>query len=98
MGNQLKRLYEEKLVKDIMISTAFCVKDILQDDENLTDDDIYEFIEANYMNVIRDTIEAEETENGAGENNSSEENDIKNNPAPPEDTDYFDEEENDDDQ
>jgi hypothetical protein len=62
MGKQLKRLYEEKLVKDIMISTAFCVKDILQDDQNLTDDDIYEFIEANYQNVIKDTIEAAEAE------------------------------------
>ncbi len=57
MHNQTERLFKERLVKDIMVSTAFCVKDILQEDKNFSDDDIYEFIETSYCDIIRDTLE-----------------------------------------
>lgn len=57
MHGKHKRLYDESLVRNIMLASAYCVKDLVDENPNFNDDDIYEFIENNYMNIIQDTLE-----------------------------------------
>jgi hypothetical protein len=38
-------MYDEELVKEIMISTALCVQELLMDDPQAAQDDIFDFIE-----------------------------------------------------
>lgn len=52
-----RRLFEESLVHNIMLATAYCIKDLLEDNPDLTDEDVYEFIEENYQSIIQDTLE-----------------------------------------
>ncbi len=54
-----RRLYEERLVKEIMISTALCIQELLLDDPDAGEDEICEFVEANYSSIIEETIAAE---------------------------------------
>ena len=68
------KMYEEELVKEIMISTALCVHELLMDDPDARQDDVFEFVEANYHQIIAETLRAErerelagETENGLDE-------------------------------
>jgi hypothetical protein len=68
------KMYEEELVKEIMISTALCVQELIMDDPDARQDDIFEFVEANYHHIINETLRAEreremtgETENGLDE-------------------------------
>ena len=57
-----KKLYEESLVKEIMISTALCVQDLMQDDANISPEDICLFLEENYPSIIEETLSADEEE------------------------------------
>lgn len=54
-----KKLYEEALVKEIMISTAICVQDLIQDNANISEEEICLFLEENYPNIIEETLSAE---------------------------------------
>ncbi len=58
MGENHK-LFDENIVKEIMISTALCVKELLLDDPKAKEDEIYEFVESNYRNIITETLTAE---------------------------------------
>ena len=58
MTEKYRKLYEEELVKDIMIYTAFCAKDLVLDIPDITDEDIYNFIEINYRNILDNTLES----------------------------------------
>jgi len=75
------KMYDEDLVKEIMISTALCVQELLMDDPQAEQDDVFDFVETNFKNIIMETLKAErdrETvepdENSAfdGSNNSEE--------------------------
>lgn len=52
-----RRLYDESLVHNIMLAAAYCIKDLLEENPDLDDEDIYEFIEDNYLSIIQDTLE-----------------------------------------
>jgi hypothetical protein len=52
-------MYDEDLVKEIMISTALCVQEMLLDDPNAEQDDLFEFMENNFRQIIRETVLAE---------------------------------------
>jgi len=54
-----KKLYEEALVKEIMISTALCIQELIQDDANISEEEICLFLEENYPNIIEETLSAE---------------------------------------
>jgi hypothetical protein len=54
-----KKLYEEALVKEIMISTALCVQELIQDDSNISEEEICMFLEENYPSIIEETLTAE---------------------------------------
>ncbi len=51
-----KRLYEEALVKEIMISTALCIQELVQDDSSLNEEDICNFMDENFKSIIEDTL------------------------------------------
>jgi hypothetical protein len=52
-------MYDEELVKEIMISTALCVQELLMDDPQAAQDDIFDFIETNFKHIITETLRAE---------------------------------------
>ncbi len=52
-------MYDEDLVKEIMISTALCVQEMMLDDPNAKQDDLFEFVENNFRQIIRETLLAE---------------------------------------
>jgi hypothetical protein len=52
-------MYDEDLVKEIMISTALCVHEMLRDDPQAKADDIYEFVESSFRQIIDETLIAE---------------------------------------
>jgi hypothetical protein len=61
-------MYDEDLVKEIMVSTALCVHEMLRDDPKAREDDIYEFIESSFRQIIDETLIAEsEAQEGAEE-------------------------------
>ena len=53
-------MYDEELVKEIMISTALCVQELLMDDPQAAQDDIFDFIETNFKHIITETLRAEQ--------------------------------------
>lgn len=53
------RMYDEELVKEIMISTALCVQELLMDDPQAAQDDIFDFVETNFRHIITETLRAE---------------------------------------
>jgi hypothetical protein len=53
------KMYDEELVKEIMISTALCVQELLMDDPQAQQDDIFEFVESNFRHIITETLKAE---------------------------------------
>lgn len=53
------KMYDEDLVKEIMISTALCVREMLRDDPQAREDDIYDFIETSFRQIIDETLIAE---------------------------------------
>ncbi len=62
------KMYDEDLVKEIMISTALCVHEMLRDDPLAREDDIYDFIEGSFRQIIDETLTAErEAQEGAEE-------------------------------
>lgn len=52
-------MYDEALVKEIMISTALCVQELLMDDPQAQQDDVFDFVETNFKNIIMETLRAE---------------------------------------
>lgn len=61
------KMYDEDLVKEIMISTALCVQELLMDDPRARQDDIFEFVETNFRHIITETLRAEREREMAGE-------------------------------
>ena len=53
------KMYDEELVKEIMISTALCVQELLMDDPQAAQDDIFDFVETNFKHIITETLRAE---------------------------------------
>ncbi|MDQ3002320.1 MAG: hypothetical protein M3Y08_13800 [Fibrobacterota bacterium] len=53
------KMYDEELVKEIMISTALCVQELLMDDPDAVQDDIFDFVETNFKHIITETLRAE---------------------------------------
>ena len=53
------KMYDEELVKEIMISTALCVQELLMDDPDAVQDDIFDFVETNFKHIITETQRAE---------------------------------------
>jgi hypothetical protein len=60
-------MYDEDLVKEIMISTALCVQELLMDDPQARQDDIFEFVETNFRHIIVETLRAEREREMTGE-------------------------------
>ncbi len=56
----VKKLYSEDLVKEIMISTSLCIQELLLDDPNAEQEDIFDFIEGNFRQIIQETVIAEQ--------------------------------------
>lgn len=53
------KMYDEELVKEIMISTALCVQELLMDDPDAVQDDVFDFVETNFRHIITETLRAE---------------------------------------
>jgi hypothetical protein len=53
------RMYDEELVKEIMISTALCVQELLMDDPRAAQDDVFDFVDTNFRHIITETLRAE---------------------------------------
>ncbi len=51
-----KKLYEEALVKEIMISTALYVQDLLYEESEISEEELCQFIEEQYQNIIEDAL------------------------------------------
>lgn len=66
-----RRLYDERLVKEIMISTAICVQELMLDDPRAREDDVCEFVETNFRNIIQETLAAEMDRDTASESGAS---------------------------
>lgn len=66
MSEHLK-MYDEELVKEIMISTALCIQELLMDDPQAQQDDIFEFVESNFQHIITETLRAEREREMTGE-------------------------------
>lgn len=66
MQERLK-MYDEDLVKEIMISTALCIQELLMDDPRARQDDIFEFVESNFQHIITETLRAEQEREMTGE-------------------------------
>ena len=54
------KIYEQDLVREIMISTALCVQDLLREDPHATQDDVIEYVARNFSHIIRETVSAEQ--------------------------------------
>lgn len=79
MSEHLK-MYDEELVKEIMISTALCIQELLMDDPQAQQDDIFEFVESNFQHIITETLRAEREREMTGEAENGSEDPL----APPE--------------
>ena len=75
------KMYDEELVKEIMISTALCVQELLLDDPQAAQDDIFDFVETNFRHIITETLRAEHERELA----DNEENQVPGDTALPED-------------
>jgi hypothetical protein len=77
-------MYDEELVKEIMISTALCVQELMMDDPQAAQDDIFDFVETNFQHIITETLRAErerETEMaGEGENPAADDSGLPDDP------------------
>lgn len=65
------KMYDEELVKEIMISTALCIQELLMDDPQAQQDDIFEFVESNFQHIITETLRAEREREMTGEAENS---------------------------
>jgi hypothetical protein len=61
------KMYEEDLVREIMISTALCIQELLMDDPRARQDDVFEFVETNFQQIITETLRAERERELTGE-------------------------------
>lgn len=68
MKHNTKKLYDETLLKSIMISTAITVVEYINENPDADYDDICDYIEFNYETIIKDTIDTFNTiEGGTGD-------------------------------
>jgi hypothetical protein len=76
------KMYDEELVKEIMISTALCVQELLMDDPQAQQDDIFDFVETNFQHIITETLRAEREREMAepGENPATDESTLPEEP------------------
>ena len=75
------KMYDEELVKEIMISTALCVQELLMDDPQAAQDDIFDFVETNFQHIITETLRAErEREMADGESPIADDNGLPEEP------------------
>ena len=51
------RLYDEQLVKNIMISTGLSIFDYVREKKAIDEEDICEFLDVNADSIIEDTLE-----------------------------------------
>lgn len=51
------RLYDEELVRNIMVSTGLSVHEFMKQSREIDPDEICEFIDINAQTIIRDTID-----------------------------------------
>lgn len=66
MNGKHCRLYDEELVKNIMVSTGLLILDYLKEKPEIDEAELCDFIETNADNIIDDTIdEINETDPGA---------------------------------
>ena len=56
-----RKMYEEDLVKDVMISTALCVQEFMRHDSWTKQDDVLGFVDANFRQIIFETLRAQRT-------------------------------------
>src|SRR3989338_8403858 len=61
------KMYDEDLVKEIMISTALCVQELIMDNSRARQDDVFEFVESNFRQIISETLRAEQERELAGD-------------------------------
>jgi hypothetical protein len=61
------KMYDEDLVREIMISTALCIQELLMDDPQARQDDVFEFVEINFQHIISETLRAEREHELTGE-------------------------------
>lgn len=76
------KMYEEDLVREIMISTALCIQELLMDDPQARQDDVFEFVESNFQHIITETLRAERERELTGEAENGPEDLL----SPPEET------------
>ncbi|MDR0306597.1 MAG: hypothetical protein LBI42_07145 [Chitinispirillales bacterium] len=57
MAGKYCRLYDEHLLKNIMVSTGLSVLEYIRENGELDSEEICEFIETNASDIIDDTIE-----------------------------------------
>jgi len=65
------RLYDEQLVKNIMISASLLTLDYVKEKKSVDEEELCEFIEVNADNIIEDTLD-EMDEEGDGDSQESE--------------------------
>jgi hypothetical protein len=70
-----RRLYEENLVYNIMLATSYYVKDLLEENPDLDDDDIYDFVDENYQDIIDEALEEFHKKEGEASTAEAEEGD-----------------------
>lgn len=58
MGGSHCRLYDENLVRNIMISTGVSIIEYVKENKNINKEDICEFIEFNAYDIISETIKS----------------------------------------
>ena len=51
-----KKLYEEALVREIMVSTALCVNEFVNNFSIVNENIICQFLDENYKKIIDDTL------------------------------------------
>jgi hypothetical protein len=76
------KMYEEDLVREIMISTALCIQELLMDDPQARQDDVFEFVETNFQHIITETLRAEQERELTGEAENGPDDQL----SPPEET------------
>ena len=74
MGNHC-RLYDENIVRNIMISTGVSIMEFVKEHDAASADDVCDFIEINADKIISETIKNLNGDENVGENIVDDEND-----------------------
>ncbi len=65
------RLFDDEVVRQIMMSTGVAVLDYLKQHKNVDDEEVCDFIDANSEMIIADTLDQMEGGEGGGEGSGS---------------------------